>query len=318
MNDWNASPPSGPFIQGACAIHTSTVAMRTCTRCGNFMCDECSQNRTLEVCPPCRAIVGDGFGAFPFRRDQWTFDGVLSYAWKVFTREWVLLSLAVLVAYVISFGISMITTGIRMAIFGLNQQSSASMGLGFALQIVHLVVQGGIQLGIVKLCLDAVLGRRLDFVDLFRQFSRLPAYLIQLLLLILVIGVPLAVTGGIGAGIGFASTKTAEAAIVGGIVGASVGFLLALPILLPSVFAHFELLYDRNIGGLASLKNCFTIASGFRAQIFLFSLLGIPILVAGVLLCCVGLLPAMAFWQLMLGVLYVALRRGSSLEGGPR
>lgn len=303
----------GPFLQGACAIHTTVVAMRTCARCGNFMCDECSENRTLDVCPPCRAIVGVGILGFPLHRDTWSIESVFTYGWNVFKRDWVLLSLAVLCTYIVSFAFSMLSTGIRVAVMAAGS-TSAAVGVGFVLQLVQIVAQGYLQLGLIKMTLDAAQNRRVDFVDLFRQGRRLPAYVAQLFLLTLFIMIPLGLAGGAAAGIAYAASARTDTIVIVAAGAATIALLAIIPILIPFMFAQCELVFAQNSGPIQSLKDVQTIARDNRTKIFVFGLLGVPIMIGGLLLCCIGFFPAFALWQLLVGVLYLALRNGSGVQ----
>lgn len=44
--------------QSRCAVHPDVAAATICTRCGAFMCGECSRNNQEATCPTCRAHHG--------------------------------------------------------------------------------------------------------------------------------------------------------------------------------------------------------------------------------------------------------------------
>ncbi len=311
--DYAQPQPAGPFIQGACAIHPQQMAARTCLRCGNFMCDTCSENRTLDYCPPCRAIVGAGVTGFPLHRDSWTFDALLNYTWTVFKRDGLMLTLATLVVFVVSFGINMVSTLLR---FGVAMSGSEAISVAVTLVsfVVQIVVQGVFQLGVIKLTLDSLQGKPIEFADMFRQIGRLGPYVAQLFLIMVATGIPLTVLGGGAALIAYAASASTEIIVLMGIITAMLAFFALLPVILPFAFANMEIVHDANVGVIQSLKNCWTIASGQRVSIFLVYLLAIPISIAGMLMCFIGLLPATAFFQLLACALYLTLRNGVQLK----
>lgn len=301
-------------MQGSCAIHPGTIAARTCRRCGNFMCDTCSEQRTADYCPPCRAVVGAGVVGFPLHRDTWTFDALLNYCWSVFQRDWLVLSLAVLVLYVISFGMNMVSTIVRLGIMASGSiVTSAVVGAGFL--VVQILVQGVMQLGTYKLTLDSLQNKRLEFTDLFRQIARAPQYVGQLFLIGCAIGIPVGIVSGAAYLVAkFAVHASDETSIIASIGVFTVAFMALFPVILPLSFAALEIVHDQQVGVIQSLKNCFKIGSGQRLYIFLIILLVIPISVVGVLAFCIGILPATAFYQLLIAGLYLTLRNGAQLQ----
>src|SRR5687768_7322082 len=112
-----------------CAVHVDQSASGICARCGNFMCDTCSNNGQYEQCTACRALTGDIAG-FPYNRENFTVEGIFGVAWDAFKREWPMLSAAVLVQIMVSFGISFV--------FGLvsNGLGLVDVGVSVAAQVV--------------------------------------------------------------------------------------------------------------------------------------------------------------------------------------
>jgi hypothetical protein len=69
------------------------------------------------------------------------------------------------------------------------------------------------------------------------------------------------------------------------------------------------------VGALESLRRCYQLASGYRLPLLGVVLLGTGLSAVGFLLCCVGALPAFAFYQVMVGALFLALRAPEPAPG---
>ncbi|MFZ5470220.1 MAG: YIP1 family protein [Myxococcota bacterium] len=85
-----ASPPSTgatpPPAGAACPRHPEKAASGTCTRCGTFMCPECSQNGTSAFCPACQPLMGGGVSREPTpweRRGELGLFQALWQTWKL-------------------------------------------------------------------------------------------------------------------------------------------------------------------------------------------------------------------------------------------
>ncbi|MBI3182585.1 MAG: hypothetical protein HYZ28_10660 [Myxococcales bacterium] len=309
---------SFPASTGAmCARHPERAASGTCERCGNFTCDECYQGHTLPLCPACREKLGPG--GFTLRRDSWTFDALWSHVWEAFKRDWVLLSVAVL----IFLGVN----GVVSAIGGVLQEAmkksggTAGLVMGFlAVQVGQLIVQGIFELGLYRMYLDVVEGGKADISRIASQVSKLGRYIVQKLLVLVLLGVPLGLylllVFALAAGsAGFKPAAIEENPSAIGII--AIGVLLAIvPIFyfaLPLYFSTPELAHNEGVGPFQSIKNCFEIARGQRLIILGISLLSGLIAIAGVLVCCIGVLPAVALGQMLVTGLYLTLRNGTGL-----
>lgn len=315
-----------PTTSGAiCAIHHDRVANATCERCGNFVCDECSLNRSSSTCPACRALTG-GVAGFPFTRDNWSFDGVWSYCWESFKREWVLLSVSLLILLVAGGIIGSVTSSVSTPIF----QSSIVGGVivYVLMQLVTYVVQGVLQMGMYRMAIDVLMGGKADIARLGSQINKIGRYLVVMIIIFATLVIPMMIYFGILAGVvisldpggasftnieSFANLENKELLV--GVL--SVGMLIIIvPLLyftLPLYFAGLELVYNDEVSPVQAIKNCFLIAKGFRLSIFGFAFLIGLLAIGGVVACCVGIIPAMALGQLLLAALYLALRTGSGV-----
>lgn len=302
-----------------CAAHPMQAAAATCERCGNYMCVECNEGGQVSSCPPCRQRTGAS--AFPFNRANFDLGQVLSFSVDRFKEQWVPLSLAALIILGTSMIVSGVNQGIQMATMGGVSAAGADpmaalAGMGvvsFAISICGMILQLWLQLGLHSICLKTLQGFEADLADLFRQGPRLLAAVAQIALIYLalipVFGIPAAIVFGIGAG--FESMGVA-AAIAGGIF-----VILFLPIAVYVGLGLFgmqiELVGDPSAGPIEAMKRSWAIASGYRLNIFLYMLVASVLMFAGILACCVGLIPAMGLMTLMLNAVYLALRTGADI-----
>jgi hypothetical protein len=326
------------FGQGAgafCPLHPERAASRTCTRCGNFMCDTCSEGGLQAWCPTCRERTGVG-QAFALSRDNWSVGALLETCWAAFKREWVMICVGVLIVVAGSI-VGNIVSQILSFIGGLVDHW-AVMGLFLILGfILSSVVQGLVTIGFMRMLFDVLDGRRADVGRMFTQFHKAIPYLLTTLLTfavmvpvgLLVLGAMLgaaALTGGLGAlqsvnwtalegagaseevmrSIGALGPSLAAATLVGGALYVFPGMWLIMPL----VLVQPELAHSENPTAMGTLRRCFAYARGQRLPMVGVFLLGGVIAIAGVMACCVGILPAMGLFQLMIAGLYLTLRNG--------
>jgi hypothetical protein len=312
----------GRTARASCAMHPDVGATGTCSRCGNFMCDTCSENGTSPHCPTCRQRAG---ASFPLHRDAWTVGQLWDVCWKVFQREWGMLSLAALISLGVTFGAQLfinVGAGIGAAVDSVVL--AAVLGVvGF---VGQQVVQGLVQLGLLRVCFDALEGRRVDVARLFSQMHKVVPYLLTLLLIMLIVVVPLALLFGLGAlaalGAGAlnladlnegASTEQVMESLVPFLgIMAMVSVVLVVPLayaLLPLYLVNPEIAYEEvPPSPTRILRDCWEAARGQRLAMFGVGLIAAAAMVVGTLMCCVGLVPAMALGQLLMAGLYLTLR----------
>ncbi len=306
-------PPSGasmgPGPTGAqCAIHPDQAAQTACTRCGNFMCATCSEMGTFDACPSCRQLTGDIPG-FSHTRDNYSLDGILSFAWERFKKDWVMLSLAALVFMIVAGGASFVTQ-ILQAI-GTAIDPLVGAGLSVVGSVIQSILQGVITGGFVVVLHDAMKGKSVDIGRMFGQFSNIGTYaVVTLLVFALVFGLMIVV--GIAAGIGFA-VGGQDGALVGGIIGGVLIIVPAIWLTLPLMFIHMEVALGGETRAVQALSNAFRLADGHRLYLFLFYFVAGLLSLGGVIACCVGLFPAYALAMMLQLGLYLALRNGSGL-----
>jgi hypothetical protein len=315
--DWGGGDQAG----ARCALHPEALAQGTCTRCGNFMCFACTEGGRQTSCPTCRARAGGH--AFPFTRDSWTVSGLWDYCFEIFKREWVMLSVAVLV----TLGITLIVQlmGNILPMLGEAAGSTAlSVGLTVVSFLVQNVVQGVMGMGLMRMLLDMLHGQRADIGRLFSQFHKIGVYLASVLLIfaaaLLVFGIlaallfVIAVPGGTFPE-SFSEVNWEPSRII---LAVGVG-VLSLPgliyLFLPLYLLQPELAHEEHPSALQSLRHCYAYMRGQRLAAVGFSLVNMLLLFAGLLACCVGFIPALGLSYLLVSALYLALRAGTPREG---
>jgi hypothetical protein len=322
--------PGAQVSGGSCALHPERASQATCTRCGNFMCATCCSGGSESMCPPCRHRTG--VGDFPFHRDDFSFDRLWNYSFEQWKKQWVMLAVAVLALggiYMVGAVIMQLVLGGGLAALGQagrgSQPDFGAMagiltvaGIGY---VVLLLILGVGFIGLLRMCCDVLLGKPADFAVLFSQFSKMGRALLLLLMMGAIAMIPVVVVfGGIGA-VTFASISAMESgsrdAMAGGMVGLIfIGYFVFLVaeiwITLPFTFAMLELAHS-DAGAVECLKRGYSLSKGFRLNIFGYRLIGGLISMAGMLACCVGMLPAIALAYMLETALYLAVRNGSGL-----
>jgi hypothetical protein len=322
----------GGGARALCPLHPGQAASRTCTRCGNFMCDTCSQAGTQAMCPDCRERAGMGT-TFPLSRDTWTVSALTEACWDAFKREWVMISVGVLIVIAASFA-GQIVSQILSTIGGLVDNLAVTgvfIVLGF---LASSVVQGVASIGFMRMLFDVLNGQKADLARLFSQLHKAVPYLLTTLLtfalmlplLLLIIGVALAVgfASGAFAGVdwsaldGMSSGQVAETLSSVGpglvlMVAVAIGLYIfpGLWLITPLLLVQPELARSEQPGAMATMRRCFAYARGQRLAMVGTTLIGSAAMLAGVFACCVGMLPAAGFFNLLLAGLYLALSNGA-------
>lgn len=308
----------GRAVGPSCALHPGQEATGTCERCGNFMCDTCSESGALRHCPTCR----ERFGAtFPLRRDNWTFSKLWDVCWAAFQREWVMLSVAVLITLGVSFGAQLIIN--IAAAMGAMLDSVALTGV---LSIVGLVAQqlaqGLVQLGLLRVCFDVLHGGRVDVGRLFSQMHKAVPYALTMLIIFacaFVVAFVLFLVGIFAItrpGPSLSAVNSAEdfwnamAPMLGVMWMAFLVLVGPLTyVLLPLLLIQPEIAFnDPPPSPFEVLRRAWVAARGQRLGMLGVSLVAGASMFVGLLLCCVGFIPGMALAQLLVAGMYLAVR----------
>ncbi len=317
---------SGSGAVGArCAIHPTLGATGTCDRCGNFMCEICSQRGSRKFCPTCRQRTGDM--AFPLRRDTWSLSALWDYCFETFKRDWLLLSVAMFVALAATT-VANLASNIAGVVMQVTDSAVVIGVLVLISVLVQVVVQGVMGLGMMRVVFDVLEGGGVDIGRLFSQWTKAGRYVVTVLLAFVVLALPLVllflvlgfvgmVAGGVAVSdissgnIFNASDRVGPVAFLGAL------FVTLIPALyfgIPLYLLQAELAFNDDVTAVQALRNCYTLARGERLPMAGVLLISVPLMFVGLLVCCVGIFPAYALFQLLMGGLYLALRNGSELE----
>ncbi|MCP3099048.1 hypothetical protein LZ198_09195 [Myxococcus sp. K15C18031901] len=311
-----------------CALHPGRNALRTCKRCGNFMCGTCSEGGAHWACPTCREREGIG-PAFLLDRSDLTLGNLLDVCWTTFQRDWVMLSLGMFLVFAASMAGGLLSQALNF-IGGVMDSMTAFVVFTIAGTLLSSLVQGVATLGFLRMCMDALSGQRADLATLFSQMSKAFRFVLIQLAGILC-AVPLIILGGVGVvatlailGVPWNSGEDVFA-ILSGVsagplaaalaVGTVVMLVPAAWLLTPLALAQPALAFRNDAGVMEILRHCFAAARGHRINIIVTLLLGAALSIVGFILCCVGLVPAVALFYVMLAGLYMALVNGLEEEG---
>lgn len=326
-------PSPGAPSAAQCALHPDQSATEVCARCGNFMCAECSGSGQEPQCPSCRELTSTG--EFPFTRGDFSFSQLFDYAFETFKRDWLMICLAVVVVFAVSLlatGISNVINQIILAVLGLQVDSAnptgnltafaASTGLSLTLgSAINMVVQGFVVMGLYRVLIDALEGRKVDLSRLFTQARKLGRYIVLNLILMTVTYLPVLavfglVAGGalVGSGVSPSDldTDTMRELLGPGVILAMVAALFGviaytvwvLPLWL---FSVPELVVSES-SPVEALQRAWQLAPGLRLATFGYTFIAGLITMGGFLLCCVGVVPAMGLASLLSLSLFLAAR----------
>lgn len=311
----------------SCPLHPDHLAQRTCTRCGNFMCETCSENGTQAHCPTCREREGLG-RAFPLDRGNWSIGGLVEVCWDRFKREWVMLSVAAIIFFAASMMGSFLSQMFSF-IGGMSGSTTVIVLTTLVGAVASWVIQGMVSLGFTRMCLDVLQGQRADLGRMFSQLPKLVPYLLTMLLsfavmlpiIILCVGAALAVFVG-ASGVSLADVVSEEGLtqvmsntpprvlVMMFLVGIGLYIFPGLYLLMPLVLVQPAIANAEAPGPVETLKRCFAAAKGQRLGMFGTMALGAVALLVGLILCCLPVLPALGFFQLLLCGLYLSLSKG--------
>ncbi len=323
-------------VGALCAVHVGIAATTTCSRCGNFMCATCAEFGEATQCPSCRALSG---GEFPLDATS-DFSAMWGYAVAAWQRELGMLLVAVLIFLAISMAgglVSNVISQVVNAVMGLEVDSSDPLGaiprlvasviVGQLIgTLVSIVAQGIALVGLYRVLVDVLLGRKADLARMFSQLHLLPRYLVMQLIFFVALTIPLLAAV---VALGFAALRSAgidwqhlqasdfERLLNPQLFGFFFLFMLVILVgaivLLPvTLFAVPELVVGQ-CSAMEAITRAWNLGSGQRLRLFGYSFVSGAVVLAGLLLCFVGLIPALPLSYLLLLALFLGLRKSSAL-----
>jgi hypothetical protein len=265
---------------------------------------------------------------FALTRDSATLTDLLSKASSAWSRDLATWVLAMLLYWLLGFGIPFVLSFV-WGLFAAFQQSGSEASTTFAaVNIIVRIVMYGVQLvlsavftlGIWAMAVRGLHAKRMSVGVLFSQLSKIWKYILQslavflgavLVLLPLVVIIFLMFVGPV-------DLDTPMSEIVD---DAGRPFAIALAALFP-VYIYFitgiafmqaELAYNDDAGPIDAVLYSWRIARGKRWKIIGVGLLAILIVMGSSMLCGIGLLFGAPLSSLLFGALYLALRDGADV-----
>ncbi|XXF78528.1 B-box zinc finger protein [Myxococcaceae bacterium GXIMD 01537] len=296
-----------------CPRHPDLSATRTCTRCGTFMCDVCSERGATAVCPECKER--SGHQAFPLNRGNWTFSALWDHCFEAFKREWVMLSVSMLCVMVIS-GVANFIGGLAPLVGTLLDNQVVYWTLYIFGTALQTLVNGVLMMGYLRVVYDVFQGQRADVGRIFSQLHKTGRFALAMLMTVLMVVIPLGVVAGLLAAgvhftVGFKSGN--EAALL------TVGLIAFVLLIVPLLYVTLPLyllqpaiaLEDDDLSATDTIRHCYEVARGERMSVLGVGFMAGLVTLAGLVACCVGIIPAMALGQMLIAGMYMALRSPS-------
>jgi hypothetical protein len=308
-------------ITDGCTLHSGEPFTAICRQCGTYMCKRCSEDGRFNSCARCRAEATEpvvqreraGSGtAFPFRRDGVEWGAFLRFCFERYTKNFGLLTLAVIAWFGAMFALNMIGS----LLFMLMPSFEMSGLVWLLLSLVQGVVFAALTLGMLEISLRVAQGRPAELSLLWSSFPRLGAFmLVAVAMGAAVFGVELVFFALFS--LGLFSLDTSDwtlGTLLLGVLLTIVGVAVSVYVSLGLVFASLEIVAQPEVTVLNALKNAWRMAQGERLTLgfglFLISLL----MLAGMIMCGVGMIFSSGLALVIFAALYLALRNGAALE----
>ncbi len=292
-------------------MHSGALSQGTCSRCGNYVCDICTEQGHYTECLTCRERGGLGF---LFTRDDWTVRGLGGHAWASFKREWLILLVAMALLFVAALILGGAQGIAQVLIFGIKGTQtpfafrqiifSSLFGLVLNLMVTPLMV------GYIALSLDALRGNKLRLERLFEFYAHIQT-----------IGTLVALFWAFGFAYNlvltlfFADRTMQELYPTFMIMG-----LIAAPLLFyvgtGFGFVYAVLADHPELSPAEALRRSWQIATGKRWPIIRIWLVSILVIALGALMCFVPVFVAFPWASLLWAASYLALATPSSSRSG--
>ncbi len=305
----DAQAPPGSPIEARCAIHQGEPFTSVCSRCGAYMCKQCTEGGRFETCSECRARTGTG--GVTLRRDNWTLEAVMKHAYAAYRHNIGTLTVGV----IIMIGVLTLFNGVTSGAQAWLSDPTLILAVSVVMYVPQTLLQGLLTLGLLSMSLSAARGEQVELGQLFGQGERLGGWVVQLLFAYVPLLLLLAIGAVIAALLKFdfdnASLLIALSALV----------LLSMPALLyfyfGLAFASTELVAQPQVSALTAVGNSWRMARGQRLMLVLCGLIVGALCFAGLIACFVGLLFAIGYAGVLFATLYLTLRNGAEgLEDG--
>ena len=300
MDPQELSPPP---LAVQCQYHAGQPFTAVCQRCGTYMCAVCTENGRQTQCAACRERTG--VGTFPFTRNSYTFSALFDWAWNAYKKNWLIFALALLIAGIGVFGLSMLGTLLSIPF-------ADNMGMMIGVRVLtmgpQMLIQGIATIGLLRMAIKAVRGEAVELGDLFSGWNRLGAWFVQALV---PAGIMLPAFALIGGLVYLASLVSSGAAIGAGVILGVPALVGLFYVMFGFAFANPEIAAHAEVGAIAGLTNSWKITRGHRGMVFIVALTAGALYMAGIMACFIGALFTLGIALCLFASLYVALRNGA-------
>lgn len=162
-----------PPQEARCAVHAERTSQGTCSRCGNYVCELCTETGRHTACDACRARFGT---PFMFTRKAWSVRALSQHSWLAFKREWSTLLPGMLLLLMLSLLVGGAQAGIQLALFGAEASQTPyalkPLLLGSGVGLVLSLLLTPLFIGYLELNLIALRGEPMRFSRLFAAYAR--------------------------------------------------------------------------------------------------------------------------------------------------
>lgn len=302
-------PAGRPLPPGArCALHPERDARGVCPRCGNYSCESCIGSEPGSVCRSCEQRTGAG--GFPFDRQNYSLDGLFGWSFQRWKKHWLPLA-----GVFVAFFVAVWSTSLFGRLVGVKAQRGTPFAMFlmpafWSLQVGQILLQTALELPLLRLHLDIARGKPPSLAVAMRCLRRVPAALLQLLLIYSL----MALYVGLVAALGFLVTgpftlqgkglaALLRVAAIGTLVGVGPAAYLGLGIL----FARIALVHDETASALEALRISMRVVAGQRWHVLGIALVAGIVALVGLFACGVGGLASLPLATLIHCSLFLAL-----------
>ena len=300
------------------------------------MCASCAVNGAEQQCPTCRQLNPVGF--------PWDATADVSALWSHatdgFQRELVMCIVAVLIylaitiagAFVANVIVKIVETILGLEIDAANPLSNlryfaVNIGISQVVgQIVNLVTQGVALVGIYRVFMDVLVGKKADIARMFSQLELLPKYVVMHLILFVTVSLPTFIYFGIVGAMSlrlvnvdwdhlssFRFEKLLKPEFIGLLFGSSVVYLVAMFVVLPVLFFSTPELMIGQCTPVEAIRRAWGLGDGQRLRLFGYSFIAFVLYLAGAMCCGIGVIFTLPVAAMLMLSLFLALRQSSQL-----
>jgi hypothetical protein len=270
------------------------------------MCETCTEHGKYDTCEGCRTRAG--LGAFPFRRDRFTWGALLSHAFGVYKRNFAVLIAATLIAVAAVMLLQGLTFVVAAALAG----EPLIMALLQAILVVpQVIVQGMTTLGVLDISVRVARGEPANVSMLLGSWRKLGKFLLQNLLVYAAMFPAMLVFAIPALAVVFLMAESPALAIGIAALTTPLVFFGVVYIGLGLAFASMEIVARDDVGAIEGIKNSWAIVRSQRLAVLLGLILCALACFAGLLACGVGIIFALGFASVLYATVYLTLRNGA-------